>query len=102
MTMTFRDSVLLSGTVNGARYERENRSEEYVEIPPAYMITDETGAMWSFGTEYATGRDGHFEFNVLRNDVDTGEVASKITYRQRRVVIHGSAGRRVWTGKCFI
>jgi hypothetical protein len=96
------DSVLLTGTVNGARYERENCSEEYVEIPPAYLITDETGAMWSFGTEYATGRDRHFEFNVLRNDVDTGEMASRITYRSGKVRIFGSAGWRTWTGKYFL
>jgi hypothetical protein len=93
---------LLTGTVNGLRYERENRSEEYVEIPPAYLITDERGGMWTFGTEYCAGRDGHFEFSVMRNDVDTGETASRIVYRGGRVRIFGREGWRTWNGKTFI
>jgi hypothetical protein len=101
MKSVFRDSVLLTGTVNGARYERENRSENYVEIPPAFVITDETGAMWSFGTEY-TLHNGEFEFNVIRNDVDTGEVAKRIVYRQGKVRIFGRDGWRQWTGKSFV
>jgi hypothetical protein len=101
MKPVFRDSVLLTGTVNGARYERENRSENYVEIPPAFVITDEVGAMWSFGTEY-TLHNGEFEFNVIRNDADTGEVAKRIVYRQGKVRIFGRDGWRQWTGKSFV
>jgi hypothetical protein len=99
--MAFRDSILLTGTVNGARYQRENRSERDVEIPPAYLITDDVGAMWSFGTNYAI-HNGEFEFNVIRNDVDTGETAKRIVYRGGVVTIYGSAGRRRWTGRSFI
>lgn len=101
MKTVFRDSVLLSGTVNGARYQREGRSERDVEIPPAYLITDETGAMWSFGTEYAL-HNGQFEFNVIRNDIDTGEVANKIVYRGGAVTIFGRDGWRRWNGRTFI
>lgn len=95
------DKDILSGTVNGLRYERENRSERDVEIPPAFLITDADGGMWSFGPEYVI-RDGQFEFNVLRNDVDVGEMASRIVYRQGVVTIYGKDGRRRWTGKSFI
>jgi hypothetical protein len=102
MKAVFRDSVLLNGTINGARYLRENPSEPYVTIPPAYMITDEIGAMWSFGTEYELGRDGQFEFNVIRNDVDTGETASRIEYRGGKVRIFGRDGWRIWSGRTFI
>ena len=105
MKTVFRDSVLLTGTINGARYVRENRSESYVEIPPAHLITDERGGMWTLGTEYILHpgpNGGQFEWNVLRNDVDTGEMASRIVYRGGRVTIHGRDGRRVWNGRTFI
>lgn len=95
------DKDILAGTVNGQRYERENRSERDVEIPPAFLITDADGGMWSFGTEYAT-RNGQFEFNVLRNDMDVGETASRIVYRGGVVTIYGSEGRRRWSGRSFI
>jgi len=96
-----RDSDLLVGRINGARYVRENRTELDVEIPPAFMITDETGGMWSFGTEYEL-HNGQFEFNVIRNDVDTGEMASKIVYSRGVVTIFGRDGRRRWSGRAFI
>jgi hypothetical protein len=99
--MSFKDSILLTGAINGTRYERENPSESYVEIPPAYVITDERGGMWSFGTEYVL-HDGEFEFNVIRNDVDTGETAKRIVYLRGRVRIFGRDGWRVWTGRSFV
>jgi hypothetical protein len=99
--MSIRDSALLTGTANGARYFREARSERDVEIPPAHLITDERGGMWTLGPEY-TLHDGQFEFSVLRNDVDTGEMAAKIVYRGGVVTIYGRDGRRRWTGRAFI
>ena len=92
---------LLVGTIGGARYERENRSERDVEIPPAFLITDEAGGMWTLGTEYEL-RDGVFEFNVLRNDADTGEMAARVVYRGGVVTIYGRDGRRRWTGRSVI
>src|ERR1700726_545953 len=102
MRTIFRDSQLLAGTIDGLRYERENRSERDVEVPPAYLITDERGGMWTFGPEYVLGPNGHFEFNVLRNDIDTGEMASKIVYRKGVVTIFGRDGWRRWNGQTFI
>jgi hypothetical protein len=98
----FRDSILLAGTVGGFRFERENRTERDVEIPPAYLITDADGAAWSLGTLYIQHKNT-FEFNVIRNDVDLDEYASRIVYRQGRVWIFGRDGWRVWTrGKYFL
>lgn len=95
----FRDSQLLTGTLNGARYEREQRSDRDVEIPPALLITDERGGIWSFGTEY---NQHSMEFNVIRNDVDTGATASRIVYRRGVVTIFGRDGMRRWNGKTFL
>lgn len=85
------DPQLLVGRINGVRYERENKSESYVEIPPAFIITDSDGAAWTFGTNYAQ-HNGEYEFNVMRNDVDTGEVAKRIVYQKGVVKIFGHYG----------
>lgn len=85
------DKHILVGRIGGARYERANPTEAYVEVPPAFLITDSDGACWTFGSQYAT-HNGEFEFNVLRNDVDTGEVAKRIVYRQGVVKIFGHYG----------
>lgn len=82
---------MLVGQIEGLRYERENRTESYVEIPPAFLITDSDGAAWTFGAQYAQhGSD--YEFAVMRNDVDTGEVAKRIVYKKGVVWIFGNYG----------
>jgi hypothetical protein len=85
------DPQLLVGRANGLRYERQDKTESYVEIPPAFLITDSDGAMWTFGTHFST-HNGEYEFNVLRNDVDTGEVAKRIVYQKGVVSIFGHYG----------
>jgi len=85
------DDELLVGFIQGKRYERENKTENDVEIPPAFIITDSDGAAWTFGPQYAV-HNGEFEFSVMRNDVDTEEVAKRIVYRKGVVWIFGSYG----------
>jgi hypothetical protein len=92
-----RDSELLIGRAEGQTYYRENASENYVTIPPAFLITDTNGATWTLGSEYIhTGRDWAFYFNVRRNDVDTGEYAARIEYRNKQVRIWTKDGWKVW------
>ena len=91
MTAFTFDRHILAGTINGARYERANKTESYVCVPPAFMITDSDGACWTFGAQYAV-HNGEFEFTVLRNDVDTDEVAKRIEYRKGVVWIFGHYG----------
>lgn len=85
------DKDLLVGRIHGVRYERIDKTESYVEIPPAFIITDSDGAAWTFGTEYVE-HNGEYEFNVLRNDVDTGEIAKRIVYQKGVVKIFGHYG----------
>lgn len=85
------DKDLLTGIIGGARYERQNKTETDVEIPPAFIITDSDGAAWTFGPQY-TIHNGEYEFSVMRNDVDTGEVAKRILYKKGVVCIFGSYG----------
>jgi hypothetical protein len=95
-----RDSELLIGTVLGVKYHRENRTEAYVSVPPALIITDSNGSAWSLGNEYIQ-RGLIYEFNVMCNDKNTGEMAQKIEYRNGQISIYGWDGRRTWTGRSF-
>lgn len=84
------DDHLLIGRANGVTFRRENPTEAYVVIPPAWMITDSDGATWTFGTEFNVLG----EINVLRNDVNTGEFAQRIEYRRGVVKLYGKGGTR--------
>jgi hypothetical protein len=72
-------------------YRRTDKTESYVCIPPALIITDSDGATWTFGTEFNV----YGEINVLRNDVDTGEFAQRIDYLRGVVRLYGRSGTRV-------
>lgn len=92
----FRDSALLTGQMFGTPWYRDDKSECYVTIPPALVITDSTGAMWTLGLEYQQ-KGWRYFYNVLRNSVHTGEYAEKVEYHQRRVRIWTQDGWKTWT-----
>jgi hypothetical protein len=77
-------------------------TEAYVSIPPALVIRDDTGALWTLGFDQGDWRTGEFEYDVVRNGVKTGEFACRIEFRKGRVRIFGSAGWRCWNGRTFI
>jgi len=77
-------------------------TEAYVSCPPALIIRDEEGALWTLGFDQGGWRTGEFEYDVVRNGVKTGEYACRIEFRQRKVRIFGTAGWRVWNGRTFI
>lgn len=85
--------------------EQKYITETYVSSPPALVITDERGARWCLGTEFARMDDrpnGEFAFNVLRDGVETGEYASRIERRGGRVRIFTRSGWKYWTGRAFV
>lgn len=94
---------MLIGRANGVLFERANKTENYVEIPPALIITDIDGACFTVGMTYVM-HDGQFEWTVLRNDVDTGEFAKRIVYEGGVVSIYGHYGRKRFSHqhRCFI
>jgi hypothetical protein len=81
---------LLIGYANGDTIRRANKTDAYVTVPPAYIITDSDGAAWTFGTEF----NAFGEINVLRNDTNTGEFAQVIEYRRGIVWLYGRGRRR--------
>jgi len=76
--------------------EQHHITEEYVSVPPALTITDETGAMWTLGFQTPSHPDeiprGEFGFNVLRNGLETGEVASRIERCKNKIRIFTRSG----------
>lgn len=77
-------------------------TEPYVSSPPALVIVDETGAVWTLGFRYGRAPRGEFAFNVLRNGVETGEVASRIERRNGKIRVFCESGWKNWTGRCFV
>jgi hypothetical protein len=84
--------------------EQQYVTESYVSVPPALIITDEVGAVWTLGFQTAPrgkSPDGEYAFDVLRNGAPVGEIASRIEYRGR-VRIFTADGWKRWTGISFI
>lgn len=91
------EAGLLVGRINGVRYERVDKTEPYVVIPPAFIITDSDGAAWTLGNEYVHHGGSDYEWNVLRSDIDTGETAQRIEYRNGQVRIFGWYGWKTFS-----
>ena len=84
------------------RGEQDRVTEEYVSSPPALTITDERGDLWCLGFNGGRVQGGEFAYGVLRNGVDTGEMANRIERRGGRIRIFGPDGWKSWTGASFI
>ena len=85
--------------------EQQFLTENYVSVPPALTILDEQGAVWTLGFNAAPrgkSPNGEFAFDVLRNGMDTGEIASRIERRGGRIKIFTRDRWKSWTGVTFI
>lgn len=105
--MNLNLATALNGSVAYMLPQREQThiTEEYVSSPPALLIVDETNAVWTLGmTMYTHKHDaprGEYSFPVLRNGDFTGEIASRIERRNRKIRIFTAAGWKVWNGRSF-
>ncbi len=77
-------------------------TEEYVAIPPALIIIESSGVVWTLGTNMITGPRGEYAFDVLRNGHPTGEYASRVERRGGRIRIFCVGGWKHWNGRSFI
>ena len=82
--------------------EQTHVTEDYVSSPPALTITDVRGDLWCLGFNGGRVQGGEFAYNVLRNGVDTGEMANRIERGGGRVRIFTADGWKRWTGTTFI
>jgi len=78
------------------------QTENYVSVPPALIIMDEQGSVWTLGFARQAGPKGEYSFDVLKDGQIVGEFASRIERRGGKVRIFGRDGWKVWTGKFFI
>lgn len=77
-------------------------SEEYVSSPPALVIVDEAGAVWTLGFDQIMGPRGEYAFPVLRNGLPIGEYASRIERRGGKIRIFTANGFKRWSGRSFL
>lgn len=84
--------------------EQAHVTEPYVCVPPALIITDDEGAIWTLGFDYSETewRAGRYEYDIVRNGRKTGEFGRTIEFRRGKVIINGADGRRVWNGRAFV
>lgn len=82
--------------------EQFHITEAYVSSPPALIIFDETGAVWTLDNDIQAGPIGEYAFSVLRNGCRVGEIASRIERRSGKIRIFTLSGWKRWTGKSFI
>lgn len=82
--------------------EQFHQTEEYVASPPALIIFDERGDVWTLGFEMYPGPRGEYAFDILRNGVKIGERGSRIERRVGKIRIFTPDGVwKRWTGKTF-
>lgn len=86
---------LLVGFAMGVPHYRENKTESYVSVPPAFLITDSNGATWTLGSDYVE-KAGTYFWNILRNDRPTGEHACKLEYRVGKLRALTPMGSKMW------
>lgn len=83
--------------------EQHFETENYVSTPPALLVIEGNGIVWTLGFNRQDGPRGEFAFDVLRNGVWTGEWASRIERRMGRIRIFGIGGVwKIWNGKSFV
>lgn len=84
------------------RREQIHVTQEYVSSPPALVIVDEAGAVWTLGVTFGPAPRGEYAFPVLRNGHNTGEFASRIERRRGKIRIFTRAGYKLWNGRTFV
>lgn len=82
--------------------EQRHITESSVSVPPALTLTDTLGAVWTLGFVAAPKErspEGEYAFAVLRDGIDTGEVASRIEMRGKVVKCFTRHGWKKWIGR---
>jgi hypothetical protein len=82
--------------------EQHFETENYVSSPPALIVLEGNGTVWSLGFNRMFGPRGEYQFDVLANGNWTGEWASRIERRMGRIRIFTCDGWKIWSGRGFI
>lgn len=84
------------------RGEQFFETENYVSTPPALLVLEGDGTVWTLGFNRQFGPRGEYSFDVLRNGTWTSEWASRIERRMGRIRIFTVEGFKLWNGHSFI
>lgn len=82
--------------------EQTHITEQYVSSPPALIIVDERGDVWTLGMKIGEGPRGEYAFPVLRNSAYAGIFASRIERRGGGIRAFTSDGWKRWGGRSFL
>lgn len=82
--------------------EQTHITESYVSSPPALIVVDEVGAVWTLDNDIQAGPHGEYAFSVLRNGVRVGAIASRIERRGGKIRVFTKDGWRRWSGRSFL
>lgn len=94
VTRNFQPYMKLQG-------EQHFETENYVSTPPALLVLEGDGTVWTLGFNRFVGPRGEYAFDVLRNGVWTGQYASRIERRNGRIRIFTVNGYLTWNGRSF-
>jgi len=82
--------------------EQGHVTENYISVPPALHLTDSAGQRWTFGfitAEKEQSPQGEFAFEVLRDGIGMGEIASRLELRNGVVRVFTRHGWKRWLGR---
>ncbi len=82
--------------------EQTHITESYVSSPPALIVVDTNGDVFTLGNKMVLGPRGEFAFNILKNGDETGEMGSRIERRGGKIRVFTASGWKRWTGNTFI
>jgi hypothetical protein len=74
-------------------------TENYVSSPPALIVLDECGSVWSLGFQRGPAPKGEYAFSVLKDGYPTGVFASRIERRGGRIRCFTGEGWKIWSGR---
>lgn len=77
-------------------------TENYVSSPPALVVLDAQGHVFTLGFTQMAGPRGEFAFDVLKDAEFTGEWASRIERRAGQIRIFTVTGWKTFNGRSFI
>lgn len=84
------------------RGEQHFETENYVSTPPALIVLEGDGTVWTLGFHSSFGPRGEYAFECLRNGVWTGEWCSRIERRMGRIRIFTRESTwKTWNGRSF-
>jgi hypothetical protein len=79
-------------------------TENYVSSPPALIVVNEKGEVFTLGFQRGQifdGPRGEYCFDILKDGEPTGIIGSRIERRNGKIRVFTRGGWRIWNGREF-